>query len=166
MVTITRPNVFPIAMPTPDEIAGLLAISRPALFPKAQPLGTQDGREFFQSFAVAFGYIATLRRSGELKDRADVWIDRCEHWAHERHGKHVGIGLSAFICAIAASGDTDFRLDLKRWPHDVLVGLAWNEGPSATATGWRQVLTTKRIRASTPAPRSLYPQPHPLLWRA
>jgi hypothetical protein len=161
---IYRPNVYPIPMPTPDEMTGLLSITRAALFPKAPPLGTYDGREFFESFAVAFQYIATLRRSAELRDRADVWIDRCEHWAHERHGEYVGIGLSAFLCAIAAAGDVDYRLDLAKWPYDIHVGLAWNEGPAATATGWQGVLTTKKIRASIPAPRSPYPEPHPLIY--
>src|SRR5258707_4141517 len=118
MVTITRPNIFPIPMPTPDEMAGLLSITRAALFPKSPPLGTYDGREFFESFAVAFQYISTLRRSTELKDRADLWIDRCENWAHERHGEYVGIGLSPFVCAIAAAGDVGYRLDLAPLPDD------------------------------------------------
>jgi hypothetical protein len=163
MVTITRPNVFPIPMPKPDEMAGLLSITRAALFPKAPPLGTYDWREFFESFAVAFQYISTLRRSTELKHRADLWIDRCENWAHERHGEHVGIGLSAFMCAIAAAGDVDYRIDLPRWPYDIYVGLAWNDGPAATATGWIQVLATKEIRASVPASRSPYPEPTPTI---
>jgi hypothetical protein len=92
---IYRPNVYPIQMPTPDEMTGLLSITRAALFPKAPPLGTYDAREFFQQFAVAFQYISTLRRSTELRDRADLWIARAEQWAHERHGEYVGIGLSA-----------------------------------------------------------------------
>ena len=104
MVTISRPNVFPILMPKPDEMAGLLRISRSSLFPGAPPLSDSDGRAFFTSFAAAFGYVSTLRRSTELKDRADVWIDRSSHWAHERHSEHVDIGLSAFLCAVGAAG--------------------------------------------------------------
>jgi hypothetical protein len=165
MVTITRPNVFPIPMPTPDEMTGLLSITRAALFPKAPPLGTYEARAFFESFAVAFQYISTLRRSSELKDRADLWIDRCENWAHERHGEYVGIGLSAFMCAIAAAGDVDYRLDPARWPYDVYCGLAWNSGPAATAAGWIQVLATKKVRGSIPAPKSPYQEPHPLIYR-
>jgi hypothetical protein len=164
MVMITRPNVFPIQMPTPDEMSGLLAISRSSLFPKAPPLSDSDGRAFFSSFTVAFGYISTLRRSAELKDRADLWIDRCSHWAQERHGEHVDIGLSAFLCAVGAAGDVAYRLDLARWPHDIFVGLSWTEGPAATAAGWQGVLASRKIRASTPAARSPYQEPHPLIY--
>ena len=167
MVTITRPNVFPIPMPTPDEMAGLLAISRSALFPKAPPLGTYEGREFFQSFCIGFQYVSTLRRCNELKHRADLWIDRCENWAHERHGEYVGVGLSAFLCAIASAGDVPYRYEPARWPFDIFVALAWNDGVAATAEGWRGVLATKKILASTPAPKSPYADaPHPLIWQA
>jgi hypothetical protein len=68
------------------------------------------------------------------------------------------------MCAIAASGDTDFRLDVARWPYDVYCGLSWNSGPAATATGWIRVLKTKEIRASIPAPKSPYTEPHPLVY--
>jgi hypothetical protein len=164
MVTITRPRIYPIPMPTSDEMVGLLSITRSALFPKAPPLSTNDGRVFFESFAVAFQYISTLRRSPELRDRADVWIERCQQWAHERHGEYVGVGLSAFMCGIAAAGDVDYRLDPARWPHDIYCGLAWNEGPTATPTGWIRVLKTKAIRPSIPAPKNLHPEPRPLIF--
>jgi hypothetical protein len=164
---IYRPNVYPIPMPTPDEMAGLLAISRAALFPRAKPLGTYEGRELFESFAVAFQYVSTLRRSSELKHRADVWIDRCENWAFERHSEYVGVGLSAFLCGVVAAGDVPYRFDPARWPYDIFVGLAWNDGLAATAEGWRGVLGTKKILASTPAPKSPYRDaPHPMIWRA
>ena len=161
MVTITRPNISLIAMPTHDLLVNLLSISRAALFPRAPPLGNGAQEEFFTGFVTAFQYISTLRRSNELKHRADVWIDRCENWAHERHGECVGVGLSAFACAVASAGDVDYRLDPGRWPYDVYVGLSWNEGAAATAEGWIQVLKTKRIRASIPAPKSPYPEPSP-----
>ena len=165
MVTITRPNIFPIPMPTHDLLVNLLAISRSELFPKAPPLGNGEQQEFFTGFVTAFQYISTLRRSTELKHRADVWIDRAEHWAHERHGEYIGIGLSAFMCAIAAAGDVEYRLDLARWPYDVHCGLAWNEGPAAT-DAWRTVLASKEIRASVPLPKPLYQPPHPLIYGA
>ncbi len=165
MVTITRPNLFSIQMPTPDEMAGLLAISRASLFPKAPPLSDSDGRVFFTSFAVAFSYISTLRRTTELKTRADLWIDRCGAWAQERHGERTDIGLSAFMSAIGAAGDVPYRLDLGRWPHDIFVGLSWTEGPAATAAGWQQVLASKKCRAPVPPPKPLYGQPpHPLIY--
>jgi hypothetical protein len=163
MVLITRPtNVYSIQMPTPDEMDALLRISRSCLFPKAPPLSDRDGQEFFTSFSVAFSYISTLRRSAELKDRADLWISRCGNWAHERHsGEHVDIGLSEFLCAIAASGDTDYRYVPEEWPFNIFVGLSWIEGPAATAAGWQGVISSGNIRASIPAPRSPYPQPAP-----
>ena len=164
MVTITRPNVFPIALPAHDLLVNLLSISRSELFPKAPPLGNGDQQEFFTGFVTAFQYISTLRRSAELRDRADLWIARCGNWAHERHAEHVDIGLSAFLCAIASAGDVDYRLDLARWPHDIFVGLSWNEGPAASAEGWLRVLATKKIRASIPAPKSPYQEPHPLVY--
>jgi hypothetical protein len=164
---IYRPNTFGIAMPTPDEMVALLSISRSALFPRAKPLGTYEGREFFQSFCMAFQYISTLKRTTELKHRADLWIDRGEAWAHERHGEYVGIGLSAFLCGVGSAGDVLFRYEPARWPFDIFVGLAWNDGVAATAEGWRGVLATKKILASTPAPKSPYADaPHPLIWQA
>ena len=46
MVTITRPNVFLIPMPTHDLLVNLLSISRAALFPRAPPLGNGAQEEF------------------------------------------------------------------------------------------------------------------------
>jgi hypothetical protein len=164
MVTITRPNVYSIQMPKPDEMAGLLRISRSCLFPKAPPLSDRDAQEFFTSFSVAFAYISTLRRTTALTTRADLWINRCGNWAHERHsGEHVDIGLSEFMCAIAASGDTDYRYVPEEWPFNIFVGLSWIEGPAATAAGWQGVLASKKIRASIPLPKSPYPQPAPTI---
>jgi hypothetical protein len=164
MVTISHPtNIFPIQMPTPDEMAGLLAISRSCLFPGAPSLSYRDRREFFSGFVAAFQYTSTLRRTDELKDRADLWIDRARHWAHERQGEQADIGLSAFMCAIAAAGDVAFRLDLARWPFDIFVGLSWTAPPAAT-DAWRTVLASKEIRASVPLPKSPYPTAHPLIY--
>jgi hypothetical protein len=163
MVLITRPtNIFSIPMPTHDQMVGLLRISRSCLFPKAPPLDG-DQQKFFTGFVAAFSYISTLQRSAELKDRADLWIDRCGSWAQERHSEHVDIGLSAFMCAIAAAGDVAFRLDSGRWPFDIFVALSWTEGPTATAAGWQGVLASKKIRASIPLPKSPYPQPAPTI---
>ena len=157
---IYRPNSFPIAMPTHDLLVNLLSITRAALFPKA-PMSDADQRAFFSGFVTSFNFVSTLHRTTELS-RVDTWIARAGDWAFERHAEHVDIGLSPFLCAVAASGDTDFRLDLSRWPHDIFVGLSWTNGPAATAEGWLGVLKTKKIRASIPAPKSPYqdaPQP-------
>lgn len=164
MVTITHPsNIFPFALPSPDDLAALLRISRGALFPDAKPLADGDAREYFAQFAVAFQFVATLRRTDEFHGRLGDWTGRAESWHQERGNPDTSISLAPLACAVLASGDVAWQAPRDRWPHDVFAGLSWS-GREATPA-WRDVLRTKTCKPMTPVKgsSSLYPEPTPTI---
>jgi hypothetical protein len=150
---ITRPNTYPIPMPSGEEMAGLLRISRSRIWPKAPPLNG-DQQKFFTGFVAAFSFVATLRRCAELS-RVDSWIDHCSRWAEERYGEYVDIGgPSPFLCACASAGDIDFDLGTT-WPHGIRVGLTYDSSArAATDGGWQRVLSTRKTREPTQPPKT------------
>ena len=162
MVSFTYPRAYPIAMPSPTERLALLAISRTALFPHAPRLSALDEEAFRAAFVASFEFVATLKRTDEPKTRADEWRDRAEGW-HQERGTLATVSLSAFLLAIVAAGDVNYRFDPTRWPYDVYCALDWSG--RAAAPAWRSVLESKTIRPPIPAARSLYETPNPLVYR-
>jgi hypothetical protein len=153
---IRHEHVYPIVMPSLAQMSELQKIATASLFPKLELSGA-DETAFRAAFIASFRFAVTLRHVDDLKERVDTWTSRCGNYWQDA-GQPIDIPLAPFLAAVVASG-APYRYNPEEWPHNIYCGLSWSAGRPATTEAWRQVISSRKIRASIPAPGSPYPEP-------
>jgi hypothetical protein len=137
-VRITRPPLANVPLPTEDEFRRLLEIVL-TRYPELRPSDTQG---FEAEFRAAFQFLAHTGRREKLdRDHGLLfWIDTARTWLrdHKIASGVLGIGGTAFVAAVIASGDILYTSPYE-FPH-ISFGLVPYGGGIEAKDWWKRAL--------------------------